>query len=180
MLLPFLFVFLLICIIAAFFAANGLYTTLRYKLPYVPSPAWAVKWLVDNVKLTDQDIVYELGCGDGRVLVALAKKYPAARFIGIEIQWWPYLLAKWKCRRLTNIDIKRQDFFKVDLSVATVVYGFYISAVTVPLANMLRQELRPGTMVYSYDFPLGGLHQIEEVPSPPGQRRGRILVYRHE
>src|SRR5689334_10425285 len=119
-LLIFLLVFLAGTVMALIFSADALVKTLRTGLPYVTTPQWAIDWLTTNLHLQSSDVVYELGCGDARVIAAIAKKYPAAKCTGIEIQWWPYLLAKWRAHRIKNLTIVHGDIYKHDLSAATM------------------------------------------------------------
>ncbi len=178
MLLAFLLLFLVGTIIAVIFSINALINTLRFGLPYVSTPHWAVDWLTGNLNLKSSDLVYELGCGDARVLAALARKYPATKFIGIEIQWWPYLLAKWRTREQRNVQLARGDIFQCDLFPATVVYGFFITGFMPKLAAKLSANLRPGTGVYSYGFRLPSWTTSEEIANPKKPSGSRILAYR--
>jgi hypothetical protein len=177
-LIAFLLVFLLGCIIAVFFSFNALYNTLKHGLPFVSTPRWAINWLRDNLELNENDIVYELGCGSALMLAALAKKHPTTKFVGIEVQWWPYTLAKWRARNCRNVQIIYGDIFHHDLAAATVVYGFFITGFMPKLADKLTNSLHPGTKVISYGFSLPGWKTIEEIPNPKKPTGSRILVYR--
>lgn len=178
MLLLFLFLFLLGSIIAVIFSLNALINTLRHGLPFVSTPGWAIDWLCDHLELHDQDVVYELGCGSAPVLVSLAKKYPRTSFVGIEIQWWPYLLAKWRARNCRNIKLMYGDIFRQNLTSATVVYGFFITGFMPKLAIKLKGDLRPGTKIISYGFRLPDWPTEQEIINPKKPTGSRILVYR--
>lgn len=178
MLLVWLFIFLAAAAISCLFSVNALYTTLKTGLPYVGTPNWAIDWLRDNLKLANDDVVYELGCGDARVLSAIAKTNPAAKFIGIEIQWWPYLWAKWRTRNQSNITISRGDFLKTDLTSATLVYGFFITVMMPKVADRLRQALHDGAQVISFGFALPGWMPVEEIPNPKKAKGSKIRIYR--
>lgn len=178
MLLSFLFLFLLGSIIAVIFSVNALINTLRQGLPFVSTPDWAIDWLRDHLELHNHDVVYELGCGSAPVLVSLAKKYPQTSFVGIEIQWWPYLLAKWRARHCRNINIIHGDIFRRDLAPATVIYGFFITGFMPKLAVKLRENLRPGTKIVSYGFRLPDWSTEQEIVNPKKPTGSRILVYR--
>lgn len=177
MLLGFLFVFLAGAILAAVFSLNALINTLRFGLPFVTTPDWAVAWLAHNLPLTNADVVYELGCGDARFLCALAKKHPETKFIGIEIQWWPYLLARWRARNLPHVKIILGDFLKLDLSSATVVYGFFITVMMPKVADKLRDSLKTGAQVISFGFALPGWQPVKEVPNPSKIKGSKIRIY---
>jgi hypothetical protein len=175
-LVSFLLLLLLATLIALIFGINALWQTLRTGLPFVTTPDWAIEWLRQNLRVQPKDVVIEIGCGDARVIAALAQQFPTARFVGIEIQWWPFLLAKWRTRKLKNISIVHGDIYKYDLSRAMIVYGFYITNFMDRLRTKLRNELLPGTKVISYGFRFADWNPIQEVPSPKG-RGSSIVVY---
>ncbi len=177
MLLVFLFVLLFATTISCVFSINALYTTLKTGLPYVSTPDWAIDWLKTNLKLNDQDVVYEWGCGDARVLAAIAAVNPNTKFIGIEIQWWPYLWAKWRARKQSNVTITRGDFLKADMGEATHVYGFFITVMMPKVADRLRAVLHDGARVISFGFALPGWTPVEEIPNPKRAKGGKIRIY---
>lgn len=177
MLIAFLFVFLFGCILAVIFSFNALYNTFKHGLPFVSTPRWAINWLRDNLELNERDVVYELGCGSALMLAALAQKRPATKFVGLEVQWWPYVLAKWRTRRYHNVQIINGDIFRQDLSAATVVYGFFITGFMSKLADKLTDNLSPGTRVISYGFLLPGWQTTEEISNPKKPTGSRLLIY---
>ncbi len=180
MLLAFLFVFLAAGTIACLFSLNALYTTLKTGLPYVSTPDWAIEWLRKNVQLNAQDVVYEWGCGDARVLSAIAASHPSTSFIGIEIQWWPYLWAKWRTRNQSNVQIIRGDFLKADMSTATLVYGFFITVMMPRVAERLSAVLQDGARVISFGFALPGWTPTEEIPNPKKAKGSKIRIYKKQ
>src|SRR5436190_1364685 len=103
--LIFLMIILAASLVATIFAINALFATIKTGLPFVSTPDWAVDWLRDHLPLDKNDVVYELGCGDARVLVAMAQQHPETKFVGIELQWWPYLLAQHRARHVKNVTI---------------------------------------------------------------------------
>jgi SAM-dependent methyltransferase len=186
--LAFLSLFLLGSIVAVIFSLNALINTLRFGLPYVSTPRWAIDWLTGNLNLKSSDLVCELGCGDARVLAALAEKYPAAKFIGLEIQWWPYMLARWRTRNLPNVTVRLQNFLTADLSAVTVFYGFFITAIMPKVATKLAQHLNRGAELISFGFALPGWTEVESITNPSGKagsgsagkqpRGSKIRIYR--
>lgn len=173
-----LLVILLATLIGLAFSLNALYILIRYGLPFVTTPRWAIDWQRDNLVLTARDTVYELGCGDARVISALAKRHLQTQFVGLEIQWWPYLLARWRVRRQTNVQILRLDFLGADLRAATVVYGFYINTIVDRVAATLRRQLRPGTRVISFGFQLPGWKVERAIANPDRAGGSQILFLR--
>ena len=118
-------------------------------------PTWK-KDLDRFLKLADikpGQVVYDLGCGDGVVVMAAAKK--GAKAIGLEVSILPFLMA---CVRKiftrSQAQIKFRDFWLVDLSEADVVYFFLIPRIYEQLKHKLEKELKPGAKVIAYVWPV--------------------------
>jgi len=172
------FAVLLATLIATLFMLNALYSVFRLRIPYVPTAAWAVKWLHDKYPLPPGATVYDMGCGDGRVLAELAVKNPDAKFIGIEVQWWPYVLAKWRARKIINLTIERVDFWSRDIHDATHVFCYLFQPILVKMKNKFETELRPNTMVISFGFRIPDWTTKNEIADPNGKTHSRLLFYR--
>ena len=128
-------------------------------------------------------VVYDPGSGDGRVLRALAKRNPEARFIGIELRCMPYLLARRKAAKegLLNIQFKRGDMFKENYGDATHIYTYLYAEVMDRLLPKLTEEVAPGTTLISLDFPFKGKEPEKKIllASAQPHRLGTTLyVYR--
>lgn len=171
-----LVVFLVVTLVALVFSLNAMWHTLRTGLPFVTTPKWAIEWLANNLNVQDRQVVIELGCGDARVLATLAKRFPGAKFLGIEIQWWPWLLAKLRTRVLHNVKISRGDLFRYDLSPAHFIYGFYITNFMDRLEAKLQNGLLPGTKVISYGFKFQNWKTVQEIPNP-GRSGSSLVIY---
>jgi predicted RNA methylase len=111
-----------------------------------------------------EDLVYDLGCGDGRTVVTAARRY-GARAVGIEIDPLRYI---W-CRMLVAVlglddyvEIVRGDFFKLDLSDADVVTCYLLQDTNRKLEKKLKRELRVGTRVVSNTFSFPGMLKVRE------------------
>jgi SAM-dependent methyltransferase len=124
---------------------------------FVPTWQPVVYEMLDLARVTKDDVVYDLGSGDGRIVVIAAQKY-GARGVGIELD--PKLIAISKqvaadaevAGRVTFI---QGDLFQADISKATVVTLFLSQSVNAELEPKLRRELRPGTRIVSHQFPIG-------------------------
>lgn len=173
-----LFVFLAAIIFALAFMLNGLYSVARIRIPYVPTPAWAIVWLQEHLELTSGAIVYDLGCGDARVLAELAKKHPGATFIGIEVQWWPYVLAKWRAWNIPNLKIERVDFWRRSVNDATHIFCYLFQPILEKMRAKFETELRPGATVISFGFRIPRWITDQEISDPSGKTKSRILFYR--
>lgn len=177
MLLIFLYLFLAGAIIALIFSLNTLINLFRDKVPYVSTPPWAINWLTGNVQLTT-DVVYDLGCGDARVLTALKKRFPNIHAIGYERNWWPWVLAKFNAHG-TGVVIRRANFYQANLRDADVVFCFLIHSVMPKVEQLLRSQLKPGATVYSYGFTFPTWQPVERIANTRNPAGSKINIYKN-
>lgn len=151
------------------------------KAPFVPIPEEALSKLLSETTLDENDVVYDLGCGDGRVLVYLAKKFRGATYIGIELRLFPYLLAKIRSRKYANITIIRGDFFKQDLTQATHIVTYLFPHVMDSLLPKLEAELKHTTLI-SFDFSFSKKEAARkmEFTERKGALGSKVFIYRFE
>ena len=129
----------------------------RYVLaPFVPTPLEVVERMLDLAGVTSSDVVYDLGCGDGRVVIAAAKR--GARAVGVEIE--PHWVgeaqkaaAEAGVEHLASFEL--QDALTMDLSPATVVMMYLVEWSTRMFDDKLASELRPGARIVSHSFGMG-------------------------
>lgn len=126
-------------------------------VPYVPTTDPAVEAMLKLANVTKSDLLYDLGCGDGRIVIAAAAKY-GARGVGVDIN--PVRIkearenaAKAKVEHL--VKFVEGDLFEADIKEATVVSLFLLSSVNLKLRPKLQAELKPGTRVVSNTFDMG-------------------------
>jgi SAM-dependent methyltransferase len=132
--------------------------------PWLPMRMRAVHKLLALAEVGPNDVVYDLGCGDGRVIVAAAKRF-GARAVGIEMHplrvlWCRALIALLGLR--DRVRVVRGDFFTHDLSDASVVTCYLLQRTNNKLEGKFRQELAPGTRVVSKRFTFPGLHLVRQ------------------
>lgn len=177
LLIVILLLILVAALVALVFALNALWSVIRNKVPYVPTPRWAVEWMAKHVGLSENAVVYDLGCGDARVLRALKKAHPSIRAIGYEIAWWPYLLARWRSRG-TGVEIRHASYFHADLHDADLIFCFLLDAVMADTETLLRKQLKKGASVYSYGFRFPDWQASEEIRNPRPRGHSSLWVYR--
>lgn len=177
MLIAFLFLFLAVSVIALVFALNTLVALLRDRVPYVPTRDWAIDWMVEHLDLADGAIVYDIGCGDARVLKALKKKHPGINAIGYEQAWWPVLLAKWRTRG-TGVIIRHQSFYAADFHDATLVFCFLLNTLMPKVEAFLRPQLRSGATVCSYAFLMPNWPAAEVITNPDRPNGSKLYIYK--
>jgi SAM-dependent methyltransferase len=126
-------------------------------VPYVQTPHEVVAEMLRLAGVDRNDVVYDLGSGDGRLVIAAARDF-GARGVGVEID--PRLVASSaeSARRAgvgDRVSFREADLFQVDLSDATVVTLYLSRALNLRLRPKLLRELRPGARVVSHDFDMG-------------------------
>ena len=126
--------------------------------PYVPSPDTVVAQMLDMAGVGPDDVLVDMGSGDGRIVLTAAK-LKGARGLGIEIQEPLVAMSTEAARREGVADRARfvaQDLFATDVSQATVVTLYLLPHTVNLVGDKLRRELRPGTRVLSHDYPIAG------------------------
>jgi SAM-dependent methyltransferase len=124
---------------------------------YVPTNPEVVDAMLTMAKVTKDDVVYDLGCGDGRIVVAAARAY-GARAIGIDID--PQRIAEANANAKTaavegRVKFILGDLFEQDFKEATVVTLYLLNTLNLKLRPKLWKELKPGTRVVSHAFDMG-------------------------
>jgi SAM-dependent methyltransferase len=125
---------------------------------FVPTWEPVVFEMLELAGVTKDDVVYDLGSGDGRVVILAAQKY-GARGVGIEIDPKLVAIARQVAREAevsSKVSFIEGDLFTADISAATVVTLYLSTTVNRQLEPKLRRELRPGTRIVSHQFNLGG------------------------
>ena len=123
---------------------------------FVPTPDEIIDAMLKLAGVTAKDTVYDLGCGDGRIVVAAAKK--GARSVGIDIdpQRISEATARVKAAGVSDkVRLIRGDLFEADISEATVVTLYLLTQLNLKLQPKLMKELKPGTRVVSHAFDMG-------------------------
>jgi SAM-dependent methyltransferase len=126
-------------------------------VPYVPTTEAAVKAMLKLAEVKRTDIVYDLGCGDGRIVIAAAKEY-GAHGVGIDINPERVQEAKENAAKAgvgNLVRFEENDLFDADIHEATVVTLFLLNSVNVRLRPKLLKDLKPGTRIVSNTFGMG-------------------------
>lgn len=119
--------------------------------PFVPVPREAIPGIVDALELSHDAVVYDMGCGDGRILFACKEKQPGIQAVGIEKALLPYLIARMK-EKSRDVHVIHGDFFSHSLSDATHVVLYLFPELMEEVEKKLARELKPGTRVLAVDF----------------------------
>ena len=124
---------------------------------YVPTPPEVVEAMLKVANVKSGDVVYDLGCGDGRIVVTAAQKY-GARGVGIDIDPQRIKEANENVQKAgvgDKVKIMQADLFETSLSEATVVTLYLLPSLNVKLMPKLMKELKPGTRIVSHAFDMG-------------------------
>lgn len=126
-------------------------------VPYVPTPIAVVDAMLDLAKVGKSDTVYDLGCGDGRIVVRAASRF-GCRGVGVDLNPERVKEAKENANRSRVTELTRfevGDVFDFDFSPASVVTMYLLPSVNLKLRPRLLKELKPGTRLVSHDFHMG-------------------------
>ncbi|HPU56328.1 MAG TPA: 50S ribosomal protein L11 methyltransferase, partial [Verrucomicrobiota bacterium] len=125
---------------------------------FVPTPQPAVEKMLEMAEIKPGDVVYDLGCGDGRIVVTAARKY-GVKAVGFDVdpQRIKESLENVKSNKVEHlVEIKQQDIFTVDLSKADVVTLYLLPSLNVKLIPQL-EKMKPGSRIVSYSFDMAGV-----------------------
>ncbi|MBM3291763.1 methyltransferase domain-containing protein [Candidatus Bathyarchaeota archaeon] len=149
--------------------------------PYVPTPQPVVRNMLQIAEISSNDIVYDLGCGDGRIIFTAVEIFNAKKAVGFEIN--PYMIEGIEKKIIEKglqdkIFIFRKNFMDVDLSEASVVTLYLTSSGNMKLKPKLEVELKSGSRVISYDFPITGWVEINKELSQPAGGSHKMYLYK--
>ena len=125
---------------------------------YVPTPPEVVERMLTLANVQQDDILYDLGSGDGRIPIAAVENYNVNRAVGIDIDPQRIQEANANARQAgvsDRVEFLNQDLFKTNFSDATVVTLYLLKTLNVKLRPQLLQQLEPGTRIVSHDFDMG-------------------------
>lgn len=125
--------------------------------PYVPTPDDVVQRMLRLARVTPSDVVYDLGCGDGRIVITAAKRY-GVRGTGVDIDPERIREANENARKAGvagRVRFVNEDLFQIDFSDATVVTLYLLPRLNLQLRPRLINELKPGTRIVSHGFDMG-------------------------
>ena len=136
----------------------------KYNAPWVPASMQIVHQMLQFAEVGPGDLVYDLGCGDGRIIITAAREY-GARAVGIEIDLLRYL---WCQTLITVLRLRGQvrivygDFFKQDLRHADIVICYLLQHTNEALQGKFEQDLQPNTRIVSHNFTFPKFNLVSE------------------
>lgn len=147
--------------------------------PYIPTPQAIVEKMLEAGHVMPGETVYDLGSGDGRVVIMAAQKF-GAKGVGIELRPDLVRIATERIKMLgleNRVRMVQGSALHVDLSPADVVTMFFLTSSNVLLKPAFEKYLRPGARVVSNQFPIKGWKPVETVQAKAGSMEHTIYVY---
>lgn len=136
-------------------------------VPFVPTDDRVISAMLEMAAVDASDVLYDLGSGDGRIVVAAASEYGASA-VGVEIDAGRVKLAEAYAEQMgveSRVCFLEDDLFEVDFSPATVVTMYLMDTVNLTMRPRLLNELRPGTRIVSHAFDMGDWKPDRRVPA---------------
>ena len=147
---------------------------LRNDAIFIPTPKSHIEKVFRKVGINKNDIFYDLGSGDGRVVLIVAQKF-GCKAIGIESNPILYYLSLFKLKRKSNlknrIKFYRKDIFEVNLSNATVIYTYLSKKLMKKLKEKFEKELKKGAKIVSLDHKIPGWREKHKI------KLGKFFTY---
>jgi protein-L-isoaspartate O-methyltransferase len=147
--------------------------------PYIPTPQTIVERMLEAGRVKPGDVVYDLGSGDGRIVITAAQKF-GARAVGVELRPDLCRIASEKIKAMglsEKVRMKQGNALQEDLSPADVVTMFFLTSSNDRLKPKLEKELHPGARVVSNQFPIRGWKPVETLKAKAGTMDYAIYVY---
>lgn len=138
---------------------------------YLPSSQLVVEEILSKAKITKDDVLYDLGCGDGRVVITAAKVH-GARGVGVDLD--PKLVREARDKARTEgveklASFREGDIFDASIADATIVYLYLLPAINRRLRPKLQRELKAGSRVVSHYFDMGQEWKPERIETIQGR-----------
>ena len=154
------------------------------EIPFVPTPIEVIDRMLELAEVKKGDVVYDLGSGDGRIVIRAAKKY-GARAVGIEMDSWLLDKARQtaKAEGVSHlVEFRNEDALKADISRATVVTLYMLPWFNEAMKLNFKKMLKPGARIVAHDFGIEGWEpdKTEKLPDfeiKPGGFKHQHAIY---
>jgi SAM-dependent methyltransferase len=145
---------------------------IKLDVPYEPSSEEVVRTMLEIAKVDKNDLVYDLGCGDGRIVIAAAQK-AGARGVGVDLDPERIKESLENARKANvtdRVQFFQQDLFQTEIGKATVVMLYLWPEVNLKLRPKLFRELKPGTRIVSHSHDMGSWEPDQTITAPDGHK----------
>jgi SAM-dependent methyltransferase len=151
------------------------------QVPFVPTPLEVVDRMLEFGAVKKGDIVYDLGSGDGRIVIRAAKQY-GVNGVGIEMDSGLVETARAEAKRERVdhlVEFRREDALKADISAATVVTLYMLPSFNKQLRPVLEKQLKPGARIVAHDYPIDGWEPVNWEEMPLMDTRPQVAPHKH-
>ena len=148
-------------------------------VPFVPTRRESLELVFQALRLREGDVFADLGCGDGRVVLEAARRFPISKAICVEARLDLAEKAGAEAREAGLDDrvlVVRGDFFRLPLRGVTAVYMYLLTSINEALKPKLSRELPKGARVVTLDFPIPGWKPVETLGGPGWQRKVYLYI----
>jgi cyclopropane fatty-acyl-phospholipid synthase-like methyltransferase len=177
---------LLHLLIGCFLSVSSISLSAEYReeIPFVPTPMEVVDRMLELAEIKKGDVVYDLGSGDGRIVIRAAKKF-GVKAVGIEMDSWLLEKARKdaKAAGVSHlVEFRAEDALKADISRATVVTLYMLPWFNEAMKPSFKKYLKPGTRIVAHDFGIEGWKPDKTVKLPefelkPGGYKHQHTLY---
>ncbi len=154
----------------------------RYKAPWVPMYKKDLARLDQLIEFKPGQTFYDLGCGNGRIIFYLAKKYPEVKFVGVEISLIFFLICY--VRKLMggykNVSLKLNDYMRLDFNQADYIYVFANAKPINDIARKIEKEILKPIIILSYCFEIKDWDKFLVEQSKPEAKSNSIYIYQYK
>lgn len=176
--LPISIIALIIVILMTAMAAVILFVLLYFKVPFVRVPKEVISKVLTEINITKDMNVYDLGCGNARVLLEIEKQ-TGAKTIGFEISPWAYFMARLNILvHQSKTKVLYKNFYHQDVSDADVVFCYLLDTVMPKVGKQLEAQLKPGAIVISFAFPIKAWEPTKVMlPFTDTKKTSKLYIY---
>lgn len=154
------------------------------EIPYVPTPVSVIDEMLKLAEVKKGDVVYDLGSGDGRIVIRAAKNY-GVRGVGIEMDQILLAQARQAAKKAGVshlVEFRYEDALKADISAATVVTLYMLPWFNEAMKPSFQKYLKPGSRIVTHDFAIEGwkpdkIKKLPKIEIMPGGRKHRHVIY---
>ncbi|QKR00961.1 class I SAM-dependent methyltransferase [Metallosphaera tengchongensis] len=136
--------------------------------------------MLEVAKVGENDVVYDLGCGDGRIIITAVKDFKAKKAVGVDISEERLKEAQQNAAQngvMDKVELRRNNFLDENISDATVVTLFLLTNANEMLKPKFEKELKPGTRVVSHEFEMRGWKPKEIIKVEDGNMHHLVYLY---
>lgn len=142
------------------FSLPGVLMVLRGSPPLIPTAPWMMRIMMNFADIKPGEKVYDVGCGDGRLVFAAAGV--GANAVGYELSIFAFMLAWFRSLFHKGATIRFGDFWKKDVSDADVIFCYLLIGAMADFKETIWTKLKPGTRVVSHSFRMTGIIPVKE------------------